>query len=245
MDCENSVQMNFIMQEDFEDYLLMQEFFEGSSSEEDEEDDMMMMIIILMEMERINKMNDEVTTPILEEVSPSDLFLTKEGADVTFEVGGETFPAHRCILAAQSTVFKAELFVPMKEGTTASVIQIKDMEAKVFRAMLSFIYTNSFPNLETDSMEEEEEEGGKGQVREEAMWLQLLLVGADRYDIRQMKLICQDKLQECIDVSTVAGILALAEQHDCPGLKEACLEFLKTPANLQKVLMADGLDHIV
>ena len=53
------------------------------------------------------------------------------------------------------------------------------------------------------------------------------------------------RVRECIDVSMVAGILALAEQHDCPRLKEACLEFLKTPANLQKVLLANGLDHIV
>ncbi|OEL12758.1 BTB/POZ and MATH domain-containing protein 1 [Dichanthelium oligosanthes] len=31
-----------------------------------------------------------------------DLLVAKEGADVTFQVGGETFSAHRCVLAARS-----------------------------------------------------------------------------------------------------------------------------------------------
>ncbi|XBI12713.1 hypothetical protein VPH35_139541 [Triticum aestivum] len=44
-----------------------------------------------------------------------------EAADVTFEVGGETFAAHRCILAARSSVFKAELLGPMKEKTATRV----------------------------------------------------------------------------------------------------------------------------
>ena len=38
------------------------------------------------------------------------------GGDVTFEVdGGELFAAHRCVLAARSSVFKAELFGSMVE----------------------------------------------------------------------------------------------------------------------------------
>uniref|UniRef100_A0A453GHI3 BTB domain-containing protein n=1 Tax=Aegilops tauschii subsp. strangulata TaxID=200361 RepID=A0A453GHI3_AEGTS len=40
----------------------------------------------------------------------SNLLQNKVGADVTFEVGGETFAAHRCVLAARSEVFMAQLF---------------------------------------------------------------------------------------------------------------------------------------
>ncbi|XP_044454244.1 BTB/POZ and MATH domain-containing protein 2-like [Triticum aestivum] len=144
--------------------------------------------------------DSSVAAPLLENVPPSDikehiarLLSSKEGADVTFEVGGEMLVAHRCILAARSAIFKAELFGPMKEGATANVIRIQDMEAKVFRALLSFIYTDSLPKMDIDSMDEGEvEEQGKG---EEAMWLQSLLAAADRYDIRRMKLLCQNKLQ--------------------------------------------------
>jgi speckle-type POZ protein len=38
--------------------------------------------------------------------------------------------------------------------------------------------------------------------------------------------------------------LALAEQHRCRRLKEACLKFLECPANLKKVMAIDGVDHL-
>ncbi|KAF7038864.1 hypothetical protein CFC21_048969 [Triticum aestivum] len=130
------------------------------------------------------------TTDLLIKVPPSslqqhisDLLSSKEGTDVTFKVGSEVFVAHRCILVAQSAIFKAELFGPMKEGKMASVIQIEDMEPKVFRSLLSFIYTDSLPKMEIDMVEEE----GKAQ---EALWLQHLLAAADRYDLRRLKALC-------------------------------------------------------
>ncbi|XP_047079104.1 BTB/POZ and MATH domain-containing protein 3-like [Lolium rigidum] len=74
----------------------------------------------------------------------SNLLLTKEGADITFEVGGKKFAAHRIVLAARSTVFKAQLFGAMDEGATApSVLKINDIEANVFSTLLTFIYTDA------------------------------------------------------------------------------------------------------
>jgi speckle-type POZ protein len=54
-----------------------------------------------------------------------------EGADVTFQVAGEMISAHRCVLAARSQIFMAELFGPMKEKSI-SYILIDDMDATVF-----------------------------------------------------------------------------------------------------------------
>ncbi|GJN09609.1 hypothetical protein PR202_ga27630 [Eleusine coracana subsp. coracana] len=56
------------------------------------------------------------------EVPPSDiapnlgklLLKAEEGRDVTFSVGGETFTAHRAVLALLSPVFTAEHFGPMR-----------------------------------------------------------------------------------------------------------------------------------
>uniref|UniRef100_A0A8R7PPQ9 BTB domain-containing protein n=2 Tax=Triticum urartu TaxID=4572 RepID=A0A8R7PPQ9_TRIUA len=161
----------------------------------------------------------------------SDLLLAEEGTDVTFKVGSETIAAHRCVLAARSAVFKAELFGTMKEGTaTTSVIQVDDMDAQIFRAMLGFIYSDWPPEIE-------EEEGA------DVMW-QHLLIAADRYDLRRLRLMCEEKLSEYVDVSTATTILTLAEQHNCRGLKETCLEFLNSPANLQKVMATGGLDSL-
>lgn len=167
----------------------------------------------------------------------SNLLLSKEGTDVTFKVGGETFVAHRCMLAARSMVFKAELFGPMKEGKIASVIHIEDMEAKVFSALLSFIYTDSMPRMEVDVVEKEGE-------AQEALWLQHLLAAADRYDLQRLKVLCEQKLCEHINMSSVTTILTLAEQHNCRGLKDVCFDFLKTPANLKAITAADGLEDI-
>jgi len=64
-----------------------------------------------------------------------------DGADVAFAVDGETFAAHRLVLALRSPVFKAELCGPMRElGGAAQPIAVEDMQPEVFRAMLHFIY---------------------------------------------------------------------------------------------------------
>ncbi|CAM0942635.1 unnamed protein product [Alopecurus aequalis] len=166
------------------------------------------------------------------------LLETKLGADVRFEVGGEMFAAHRCVLAARSTVFMAQLFGPMKEGATTmpGAIVIKDMEAKVFRAMLSFIYTDSLPKME--KAEEDEE-----YVR----WLQDLLVAADRYDLQKLKFLCEKKLSERMGVSYVASTLVLAERHHCCMLKAACFQLLQeqSPSCLQELMASSGWEHIV
>ncbi|XP_044359433.1 BTB/POZ and MATH domain-containing protein 2-like [Triticum aestivum] len=162
----------------------------------------------------------------------TDLFMAKEGNDVTFEVGGETISAHRRVLAARSRVFKAELFGPMKEGTsTASAIHIDDMEPRVFRAMLAFIYCDSEPEME--------KEDGEDAI------CQLLLVAADRYDLQRLKLICEAKICGFIGVNTTTTILELAENHHCDGLRKACYNFLGAPGNLRAVTTTDGFDNLI
>ncbi|KQJ84710.1 hypothetical protein BRADI_5g22383v3, partial [Brachypodium distachyon] len=65
------------------------------------------------------------------------------GRTVTFNVGGQVFRAHKCLLAARSPVFRAELFGPTKEEESAQcIIQIDDMEPSIFEALLHFLYTD-------------------------------------------------------------------------------------------------------
>ncbi|KAI5020317.1 hypothetical protein ZWY2020_045205 [Hordeum vulgare] len=183
------------------------------------------------------------------EVPPSNLcehlnhlLTTKVGADVMFEVGHESFAAHRNILAARSAVFLAELFGPMKEGTTTGAIQIQDMEPNVFKAMLGFIYTDSMPKMMKVGEEAEAEQVGADEVT----WLPHLLAAADRFDLQRLKLMCEERLSEHIDLSSVTATLGLAAQHHCHGLKEACLEFLKvqSAAILVGVMATSEWRHI-
>ncbi|PWZ28284.1 BTB/POZ and MATH domain-containing protein 1 [Zea mays] len=160
-----------------------------------------------------------------------DLLARKDGADVTFQLvdaGGETFSAHRCVLAARSPVFRAQLFGEMMESSkgTGVVIPVEDMEAQVFSALLAFIYTDSLPP-ETGSGDDDDDDDDEAMVQ-----YQLLLAAADRYGVDRMKLVCQEKLCKHIRADSVATMLVLADRHHCPALKEACFRFLSSSGNL-------------
>lgn len=138
------------------------------------------------------------------------MFKSGKGADVKFSVGGQVFDAHACVLAARSPVFMAELFGHMKESN-APCIEIDDMEPLIFEALLSFIYTDTMPdNLYVGAN------------------MPGLLDAADRYGMDRLKAMCEQKLYSSISVQTVAATLALAEQHHCVELKDACLRFLSS-----------------
>ena len=84
----------------------------------------------------------------------------------------------------------AELLIgPMKERSSRHV-QIDDMEPRVFKAMLHFIYTDALPEMD------------KGDT---VAMAQHLLVAADRYDLERLKLMCEHKLCECISTSKVTN----------------------------------------
>ncbi|CAO2145664.1 unnamed protein product [Urochloa humidicola] len=164
----------------------------------------------------------------------SELLESQHGADITFHISGESFAAHKVILAARSPVFKAKFFGSMQETSSESVV-IEDMEAAVFKSMLQFIYTDMAPELDGDL-----------EPQAAATRAQHLLVAADRYGLNRLKLICECKLSGGIDIGTAATTLALAEQHHCSLLKAKCLEFVtKSPETLDAVLATDGYAHLV
>ncbi|WVZ87232.1 hypothetical protein U9M48_033905 [Paspalum notatum var. saurae] len=154
------------------------------------------------------------------------------GADVTFVVGGQRVPAHRCVLAARSAVFKAELLGAMREKGTAHV-RIDDMEPSVFEALLHFVYTGTLPDG-CDVV------AGKNNV----LMMQHLLVAADRYGLHRLRLMCEEKMCRSVDAETVATTLALADQHQCAQLKNACLSFLVSSGVLGTVRDTNGFHHL-
>ncbi|XP_073355620.1 BTB/POZ and MATH domain-containing protein 1-like [Aegilops tauschii subsp. strangulata] len=158
-----------------------------------------------------------------------DLLKNKDAADLIFQVGGQSFSAHRCVLAARSSVFKAELLGAMKESSSAAgPIKICDMEAHVFNSLLHFMYTDSVPLT----------------LKLDVVMAGHLLVAADRYNVVRLKQICEEKLCAHIDSNMVATSLALAEQHGFPRLKEACLQFLDSPSNFKAMMASDGYEHL-
>ncbi|CAO2168433.1 unnamed protein product [Urochloa humidicola] len=173
------------------------------------------------------------------EVPPSDLsehfgklLLEEEGADVTFTVGGETFHAHKIMLATRSPVFKAQLYGQMKERR-ARRLTVEDIQPDVFKAVLQFIYTDSLPD-EWDDLDAKE-------YREIS---RLLLAAADRYAMDRLKLLCASNLVEYLDAENVATTLALADQHNCDRLKDVCIEFMASSDKMNAVLETEGYANL-
>lgn len=152
-----------------------------------------------------------------------------DSCDVTFDVDGELFHAHKLVLAARSPVFKALLFGPMRDRNSGN-IEIKDIEHMVFKTLLHFIYRDSLPDSK--------ELAGSSST----LLAQHLLAAADRFALDRLRLLCESKLCENVSVDTVATTLALAEQHHAAELKAVCLKF--AASNLAAVMHSEGFEYL-
>ncbi|KAM0894387.1 hypothetical protein ACQ4PT_024542 [Festuca glaucescens] len=152
----------------------------------------------------------------------------EESTDVSFIVGDRLFHAHRCMLVARSPIFKAKLLNETKENDSHR-IKIDDMEPAIFGALLHFVYTDTIPD--------------NWSVDKDASF-QHLFVAADRYGLDRLRATCEQKLCQNIDVHNVATRLALAEQHHCVQLKNACLGFMSSHGVLSAIQETDGFKHL-
>ncbi|CAN6334412.1 unnamed protein product [Urochloa humidicola] len=160
------------------------------------------------------------------------------GADVSIDVGGDaTFNVHGWLLAQRSPGLQAELLATSnsKKSNAAAAahrrIEIKDMEPKVFEAVLYYMYTNALPETMEDADHDAMMAMAKG-----------LLAAENRFKMEGLKLACEEVLSKCIEVGTAAGTLAVAEQHGCKTLKDACLEFMARQGNLKAVMETEGYE---
>ncbi|KAJ1269237.1 hypothetical protein BS78_07G195500 [Paspalum vaginatum] len=182
--------------------------------------------------------NDPSPTPMPVPVPPSDISVhlgrlldRTIGADVTFIVKGEAFPAHRAVLAARSPVFEAQLLGSMADATMPS-ITVQDMEPSAFKVMLQFMYTDFLP---------EDDKLGDSLVE----IMQHLIVAADHYALDRLKLLCPLKLIENVSTDKVGSILICAETYNCAELKKKCLDFFAVENNFKKAAFTDGFVTLV
>ncbi|CAN6196817.1 unnamed protein product [Urochloa humidicola] len=123
------------------------------------------------------------------------LLVTKEGADVEIEVtGGKVFAAHKTVLAARAPVFKEYFFSPAKEKET-NFVRISDTRLDVFEVVLHFMYTDSLPEITMISSPKGPKQKGATVLAED------LLVAADRYGMKSLRSMTEDKLCSHVGVS--------------------------------------------
>ncbi|GLT89082.1 hypothetical protein SLE2022_070820 [Rubroshorea leprosula] len=165
-----------------------------------------------------------------------EMLESEVGCDMVFQVGDETFKAHKLILAARSPVFSAQFFGLVGDPPNLDAVVVKDIEPSIFKAMLLFIYTDKLPDVH--------EVTGSTSMCTSTNMVQHLLAVADLYNLDRLKLLCESKLCEELNADTVATTLALAEQHHCTQLKSICLKFAASPANLGAVMQSEGFKYL-
>ncbi|KAH6836972.1 BTB-POZ and MATH domain 4 [Perilla frutescens var. hirtella] len=156
-----------------------------------------------------------------------------EGSDVTFDVAGEKFHAHKLVLAARSPIFCSEFFEEL--DSDGQDIIVSDMEPKVFKAMLHFVYRDAL-------VEDEMIASSSSSPLITDTLTAKLLAAADRYDLGRLKRMCESHLCKDISVNSVAYILALADRFHAAELKPICLKF--AAENLAAVMRSDGFEYL-
>ena len=132
----------------------------------------------------------------------------KEFADFTFKVENVKIPAHRAILAARSPVFAAMFKHNMQENRTNET-EIKDVTPAAFRALLRFIYTGQ---CEVGNLVEQ------------------LLVAANKYDIQDLKQICDQELRTKLTADNAVDLLIFSDVHYAKDLKDGAIRFINKNA---------------
>nr|CAB3482452.1 unnamed protein product [Digitaria exilis] len=111
-------------------------------------------------------------------------------------------------------------------------VTVEDIQPKVFKALLQFIYTDALPQWDDLHAEEYCEISRH------------LLAAADRYAMDRMKSLCASNLVDYLDTQNVATTLALADQHNCDRLKDVCIEFMASSDEMDAVVKTEGYANL-
>ena len=209
---------------------------------------------------------------------PNYEYAFQELPDVIIVVDGIDFPCHLKILTEQCPILRDIVSVhgiqqklskkqrliaqnqkaiqKMKNGSTLSlpstttVVELRNIEHKIFRALLEFLYTSELPSefywddmveifpvlSKTEDPMDCDDPSGESQEQPlyRAMrFLQRLLIAADRYDMVSLKHEIERKLyDEFLYSFTSAEIFVWADSHFCAFLKEKAMDRICSKSGL-------------
>ncbi|VDK79598.1 unnamed protein product [Litomosoides sigmodontis] len=126
-------------------------------------------------------------------------------ADCVLECSGKQIPVNRFVLSAHSEVFKAMFSYDQLIESTEKKVIIEDADYEAVRCMLRYMYTGEM-ELDTEVAN--------------------VLILAERYQIDDLKLICERKLCSQIDRNNVGEMLYLADLYNCKILRKAVVDLV-------------------
>jgi speckle-type POZ protein len=138
-----------------------------------------------------------------------ELFETMKFSDITVNVRGRQFQAHKSILATRSKYFGAMFEHPTKENLTHQV-EIEDVDPAVFGEILRFLYTG---HLSESTM-------GKMSAG--------ILAAADKYLLEQLKMECETQLIHRMSAENCLELLLITDEHyPAFHLRKYAVEFFR------------------
>jgi hypothetical protein len=152
----------------------------------------------------------------------SKLLDDKKVTDVKIVCNGETFKCHKAILAARSDVFAAMFEMSGSTEETTGEVKIKDIDAKTMKSFLMYMYQNRVLKQDADMN---------------------LLFAADKYNIADLVLLCEESIMSNISDETVLDIAMSSRLLASQEVFEAAKEFIESrPIKSLKSILAARSD---
>ncbi|GBN16480.1 Speckle-type POZ protein [Araneus ventricosus] len=127
-------------------------------------------------------------------------------SDTVIKTASASFPAHKTVLCASSSIFKDLLSNDSREKSI-DFIEIEDLEDDTVSRMLLFLYTNSLEDIQWDTAKK-------------------LYHASVVYQIYRLKFDCSCFLLENLRVSNACDLLLLAHEHSDDRLKSAVEDYI-------------------
>ncbi|KAL7286064.1 hypothetical protein TKK_0019672 [Trichogramma kaykai] len=145
------------------------------------------------------KLKDDGYCTLLSDLPSSTLYNNSDFSDVQLLVGDQSFHAHKAILANCSQVFATMFKIDMKESKN-NVVEIDDLNAETIEGMLQFVYTRKVKKLNENIVLN-------------------LLMASDKYQIEDLKTLCENYLYQSINCDNCIKIINLADLYKIDSLK--------------------------
>jgi leucine-zipper-like transcriptional regulator 1 len=133
--------------------------------------------------------------------------------DIVFRIDSERIFAHRAILWARASHFRAMFSSGMAETKDGAEIIVEGWTAEAFLAMLEYLYTGKAPSTSPV-------------ITGELMSL------ADHYALDGLKAICETQLIQHVDAPNVCALYTMAHRCSASELKRHCLDFILLSADV-------------
>lgn len=134
-----------------------------------------------------------------------ELLQTGDMSDVEVVCGDRTFYCHKVVLVSKSPVFRAAFQHNMKEKNTGK-ITIQGIDPDTVADMLTFIYGGDIQGIEDKADK--------------------LIAAADQYNLKHLKVYCEDLLAQSLNITNCLDYLALAHLYSPDKLKPLVIQFV-------------------